>query len=343
MLRAGGRKPNAIAKSTLEVISKFDDEWAEFCKKYPQWCTEDEWPPVLSFVEEKTRKIWWCKILHFISFCNENPKITPTRFKDAILFCQTYCKREGQIHGVYDLCPDGTIGKQPAIAALKDTHYRSKATKDLIEGNDVQALIDPEITTGQMIKMAHSVFHPPDDNMKNLCLLARLQTFVQVRDTHMTAVRGINCREATPGMQFMRNCRKTGEVDDLYVYAAGKTNQYGHREYNGIAPHVNPLLDFSANLGLCFLIRFSVMMEPFPCHLKGKNILNRPVYRSSYNASHFVGRSTQSAQFVTLCRCCGIFIHKITHMVRTSFYIAAHISVLQKLTFLFFNRAGFPA
>ena len=315
MLMAGGKKPDAIAKSTGKVIAKFNDEWETFCDLNPKWCKPKEWPPILTIVENKTRKIWWCKILHFIQFCNENPKITPTRFKDAILFCQTYCKRECQINGVYDLCPDGTIGKQPGIAALKDSHYRTKATRDLIEGNDVQALIDPEITTKQMIMMAHAVFKPPDPNMANMCLLARLQTYVQMRDTHMTAVRGINCREATLGMQFVRNLRQTGEVDDLYVYAAGKTNQYGHREYNGIAPHVNPLLDFSANLGLCFLIRFGVMMEPFPCHVNGVDILNRPVYRSSHSPFQFVGGSTQSDQFVTLYRCCGIFVHKITHMV----------------------------
>ena len=317
MLDEGGKPIGSIASSTYRLIKKIEKPWFTFCKKFPEWCSVDEWPPVLTYKEENgVRKIWWNKIIHFIQHCDELPKVTPTFIKDAILFAQTYCKREGRLCGEYDLCPDGTIGKQAAIAAVKEKHYRSKATKDIREGKDVQALIDPQITTKQMIEMAHQAFDPSDDNLKSIPLLSRLQTYTQMRDTHMTAVRGANCREATLGMQFVRNLLNNGEVDDLYVYSAGKTNQYGHKEYNGTVPHVNPLLDFAAMLGLCFLTRFSLMMEKFPSHIDGKEILNRPVYRAAQCATNYISKTSQYNMFVTFYESCKIWVHKVTHMGR---------------------------
>ena len=190
------------------------------------------------------------------------------------------------------------------------------------EGNGIQAYIDPMISDKQFLKMSAETFLPSVSATKSLSMLTRLQTWAQIMQTNYSGQRGEFCRKSTLGMQFTRNLLqdnsiddKDNSIDDLFVYGAGKTNQYGHKEYGGSVPHMQPILDYNAHLGLCFLWRFTFLKETFPDHLDGKAILNRPLFRSHNNSQCPICPDRQNQHFHALYDSAGVSIPKVTHHV----------------------------
>jgi hypothetical protein len=125
-------------------------------------------------------------------------------------------------------------------------------------------------------------FAPRSPEMKSLTDLARIQLAAQFQQTFATGQRSEDLRAETAGMDLVRNMRRLGPgrgIPAAHVISnKGKTNTVGKMTYTAMAPHMNPMFDSTAYSGLSYLLRFSVMDEPFPDHLDWKDFSRRPVY-----------------------------------------------------------------
>jgi hypothetical protein len=152
----------------------------------------------------------------------------------------------------------GAVQQHPPINAILQKYQRSRSTKAMDEGLDVQGKLDLRIDDEQKMDFVVECFAPRSPEMKSLTDLARIQLAAQFQQTFATGQRSEDLRAETAGMDLVRNMRRLGPgrgIPAAHVISnKGKTNTVGKMTYTAMAPHMNPMFDSTAYSGLSYLL-----------------------------------------------------------------------------------------
>ena len=158
---------------------------------------------------------------------------------------------------------EGYVCNLRHVKEMKETTF-SGARSQLLEAHaDLQAKVTADISPEEMLKLCRAclAFELEERPM------VTMQTFFELRATHMMAARHDDLREETLNCMFVRDApriRRHGSVLVCNVTNGGKTNVNGNLIYSGAAPHVNPLLCCIFARACLFVIRFNVRPPPPP-------------------------------------------------------------------------------
>jgi hypothetical protein len=226
--------------STEKKIKSVDKRWEEFCTK--EGIDSRSCP---RFLRQDDHEYDLPKMRSFVQFL-DTADVTLSQIETGLLFIQHYLNRDCDAFDRPKMV--GAVKADFAIKTIFDKHKRSKATRAMEEGQDIQADLDVRITAEQMDAMMRECFCPTNSGVSALSELARIQTAAEIRHSHTTGERGDNIRGYTACMAFTKQARGIGptrngmEIDYL-ITNKGKQNQQGKFTYTSMAPHLNPLFD----------------------------------------------------------------------------------------------------
>lgn len=109
-----------------------------------------------------------------------------SQIETGLLFIQHYLNRDCDAFDRPKMV--GAVKADFAIKTIYDKHKRSKATRAMEEGQDIQADLDVRITAEQMDATMRECFCPTNSGVSALSELARIQTAAEIRHSHTKRV-----------------------------------------------------------------------------------------------------------------------------------------------------------
>ena len=240
MLDTKNKKVGQKYSSTETKIAPIQKNWNAFCIQEginPTSCPR--------FLKEDDLEYDLHKMRSFVQYL-DIPNVKITQIENGLLFIQHYLNRDCDAFDKPKVI--GAVKGDFAIKSIMEKHKRTRASRAMENGEDIQADLDVRVSEEQMDGMMRECFNPRDKGVAAMSELARLQTAAEMRHSHSTGERGGNIRAYLACMSFTREARGIGptrngmEIDYL-ITNKGKMNQQGKFTYTSIAPHMNPLWD----------------------------------------------------------------------------------------------------
>lgn len=240
MLDSRNKEVGQKLSSTEKKIKSVEKHWEAFCMK--EGINASACP---RFLQHDDKEYDLVKMRSFMQFL-DTADVTLSQIETGLLFIQHYLNRDCEAFNKPKVT--GAVKADFAIKCIYEKHKRTKATRAMEEGEDIQADLDVRISEEQMDGMMRECFSPKYKGVAAMSELARIQTAAEIRHSHTTGERGDNIRGYTACMAFTRQARGIGptrngmEIDYL-ITNKGKQNQQGKFMYTSMAPHMNPLFD----------------------------------------------------------------------------------------------------
>lgn len=318
MLQSRNKRSGQKLSSTEKKINPTRKTlWPECCRANGILSVAEQETHLQFLKEDKTYDL--LKMRGFAQFCDSyQPALTYCQFDNALIFMQYHLNLECTSNDMPK--PQGAVKGDPVIKVLHDNRRRSKAVEAISNDEDMQTGVGLRISDEEMVDMALEGFHPTCDETRKMDTLSRIQTIASMLHTHQTGQRGDDIRSLSTGMAFTRTSKFVGPgrgtAIDLIITKQGKTNKASKHEYSGFLPHVNPIRDAVAWMGICALHRHLVLLEHQPQLLDYKKFMHLPLYRSVTSANKFINSDTQGRQFKSFYQSQGVVVGKVVHQGR---------------------------
>ena len=221
----------------------------------------------------------------------------------------------------------GYVRHLPGVSDLLQTlqaKTSSKVTEDMVDMHHDTQMNDIGIEGRKMLAaslLSSGALHFDEvdgfkESAKSLLPMSAqmcAQAHSDIQLTFMTVGRAENVRAMLYAHEFVADCRNVGPSASPYsgvpmtmtLWNKGKTNAAGHVEVHGALPHMHPLLDAAAALGISKVMRHVVNGEEYPQFSPTKKhsfrqYFKKSVSRSSTDYSKPVDYATQVRTSVLL-------------------------------------------
>ena len=234
---------------------------------------------------------------------------------EALVYLQRRLSDEMQENG--RICRKGAIREDSAwLLAYRRKFIIKQAAADTSGHKDVQSKLESRIPRQLELELIDTCYDRT--KLPTFHLLPRINVASSFSHAAQAGTRGSDARSLNFNHGFTKLMEFVGagvEVDH-FVHNQGKTNRTGRAEYKAFASHMNPRLDAAAHLGLSLLLRFNVLLEPFPDFLNPKDYAERPVYRSAQTYKRGISNTCMYNNWKLVFDAVGIVCSKVTHQPR---------------------------
>ena len=316
-----------VVSSVERKINKVYDHWdsfMEYCKvsatrHFDRAHKEGDVPVLMLRNVRNEWELLWSKMRAFVDYCDRMEDMTFSKMSTVCYFLQTHLYRQCQANNCGEKCPKGCVTQDAAINGVRKKYLTERSLEAMMKCEDMIAGLECDVDFQQMLNMSREVFFPTCQKTAKMDALGRIQTYAQMVESASTMRRGEDLRCGSFAMQtviYYEEIGPSGSLIDLVIRNKGKTNKSGTREASGHSISTNPVKDFAAWQGFCFLYRFVVLNEKFPNLLDSQDLHSRPLYRSMNHYKHGLDYAVQYDQYTSMFDSQGVIVNKVTHQFR---------------------------
>ena len=194
------------SQSTLKKIGSVFKHWTNYCASNNINSTATP-----TFLNASTLEVDADKIVNFLYYLDDlQPTFTFSQMSNAVLFMQYHCNLERKVRGLpYE---SGAVKKDRTVATVLDAYRKKRANQCRVDGTDIQADLDNEISPQEMLELVHASFDPPYDSIRRIKTITRLQFCALLRQTHTTGQRSADLRAQYYNFYSTRACKYIGPI-----------------------------------------------------------------------------------------------------------------------------------
>lgn len=229
-------------------------------------------------------------IAAYFWFIFDNGAATPDlmtktkQFINAHLRCEFRARCMEAGHRAPRIARNAKIGDDIEVQNIVLSVQKKKAAKSRAEYEDIQKDVNNRISEEETRFMLESIFDPKvlDGEVARMCPLYRIEFGCTFNASLQTLRRGEQSYKQKMVHRFTRIVRAIGPLPgtncSFQVTNEAKHNRFGHLEYTGYGPHVDPIRDATGWHGVLWLYRLCIMNEKLPSFFDYANLFEVPTY-----------------------------------------------------------------